>query len=255
MKNREAEIETTEKYKWSWEEKKSKEFKNFLGQQFLLPEEEWDEEFKEYIKDLELETKKFESTEFGPDWEAKSGERAFSRYLKGLDLTEEDLKNKDILDLGCGGNEFIQECLKRGIKANFLGLDARIDDNIKDKEHFVQGSFNKLPFGEEKKFDYIFSVGAVGSCGRGDQLEEELREAIKFLKNNGEIRLYPVLKTPPGTEENLIGVFEDDLKNQETLKKISEDLEVDCKIIPIDAKVVGSRPDVILDQLIVVTKH
>jgi SAM-dependent methyltransferase len=242
---------------WVTKEKNSKEFRDNLREQFLLPERDWNDKFKEYVEQLIQEKIEIESRETDQAWEEKSGERTFSRYLKGLDFKEEDLKGKSILDLGCGEDgEFIQECLKRGIGEKFLGVDSRIDDNIENKEHFIKGDYNNLPFTENDKFDYIFSVGAVGSCGEEESFKETLKEAIKFIKDDGELKFYPLLKASPETEENLAGIFESEEKMQEILKTLPREMGLTYEIVPIDIKLTGpnSKPDVLLDQLLTIKK-
>ena len=126
----------------------SLEFRRFLAEQILLPENKWDKRFKQYVQqkenDLlqEIPKRNFEEEQ---EWD-------FQRYLKSLDLKKQDLINKKILDLGCGEGEFVKYCLGHGISEDVYGLDVQLEVeeiNPGFRKYFLKGNFEEeLPIKE-----------------------------------------------------------------------------------------------------------
>ena len=112
MRNPEKFEPIIEKEKEERTEENKPAFKKFLTEQISLPSEEWSEDFKKYV-DEKYEKGKREILDRSPE---KQRKHDFERYLKGLDLNIEDLKDKKILDLGCGEEgSFVKECLNKKI--------------------------------------------------------------------------------------------------------------------------------------------
>lgn len=118
----------------------------------------------------------------------------FSRMGKICDFVVNDMKNSkfsEILDVGTGPGDIPimlakrrkykifavdpSEAMIRIAKARSKGLEIR----------YALGSSRYLPF--KNKFDLIFSVRSFHHWAKK---EESLRYLSKFLKRNGEIRIY-----------------------------------------------------------------
>ncbi len=235
------------------ENEKDSQFKEFLAQQISLPRNEWSEKFRDYVEE-KYKKEKEEISEYSPK---EQQELIFKRYLKGLGLSEEDLKNKRILDLGCGEQgDFIKECLDKHITQEAYGLDAKIVPELfegKYKDHFFEGNFeSKFPI---ENFDYIISMGAVEAPSNeidSRDPEKTLHEALKVLKEQGEIRIYPIRKAPP--ENKLKGVEFMRKKWMEILKELSVKEKVEWELNPIDIKVAGKNKDVWLEEVLIIKK-
>jgi len=238
-----------------WEENtkiNNLEFGRFLDEQIVLPEKEWDEKFKQYIQqkqtDLLREIPKRDPEE-EQEWD-------FQRYLKSLDLKKEDLVNKKILDLGCGEGEFVKFCLGQGISQEVYGLDIELDPkdiNPGFKQYFLRGDFEKeLPI---KELDYIISVAAIDApCSQ--EIERDLRKililTLMAIKHNGEIRIFPIRKAEIKT-----GLREIEFsykKWMELLEQLSVKKLIDYELKPIDIGVAGNKPDVWLEQVLIIKR-
>ncbi len=95
------------------------------------------------------------------EWEKKNEERIsfkkeekFRSYLELLKLSEEDLKNKSILDIGAGENYFIEYLYDKELTTNSYGLDVQPSINPK---HFILGKLEKIPF-QDEIFDLVTCV-------------------------------------------------------------------------------------------------
>ena len=99
-------------------------------------------------------------------------------------------KNKDVLDVGCGGNP-ITDFLD--FQINLSILDPLIDDLIKASKYERLKSYNRYPISildldEESKFDYITCLNVI------DHFRDDNFEFInifhKALRNKGQLWLY-----------------------------------------------------------------
>jgi len=221
-------------------------FREFLAEQISLPEKSWSQEFKDYVGKKYQEGKE-PIPERSPE---KEQHLTFERYLKGLDLKEEDLKNKRILDLGCGEKgEFVRECLKRRLTAEAFGLDLK----VRPKERFIQGDFEKkIPLGN---LDYIISFGGIEAPASVEDVcdpKKTLENALNSLKQDGEIRIYPLRKAPP--ESELKGIEFSRKKWQEILEGLSLKGKIEYELRPIDIRVSGKKPDVWLEEILIIKK-
>ena len=114
----------------------------FLEEQIRLPRSEWDERFRNLIEEKIQERQLPEEVrEESPEREQ---ERSFERYLKGLGLNEDALKDKKILDLGSGDGEFVRSLIEKGITKDAYGIDVAVDEitlNEKFKGHLLKSDF------------------------------------------------------------------------------------------------------------------
>ena len=226
-------------------EKEEEKFREFLAQQISRPEGEWSEEFRNYIKKKDREKTDCEKTaEILERSIEEEQQLTFERYLKGLDLREEDLRRKRILDLGCGKGEFVKECLERKLTSKAYGLDLKVEPS----DHFIQGnfedkaSFSKIP---QEEFDYIVSFGAIEAPASEEEEgvfnpRATLKNALGVLKENGEIRIYPIRRAPP--ESGLKGIEFARKKWMETLETLFKEENIKYELKPIDIGVDGKKP-------------
>jgi ubiquinone/menaquinone biosynthesis C-methylase UbiE len=137
--------------------------------------------------------------------------RSFQEYRHYLDLpSEEELKNKLVLDIGSGlGGRFVKEAKFHGIKAVGLNpnlnksgsreeLDQKHDWTLPDVENeklFVAGEAKKLPF-KDNSFDAVVSLFAIPLYlpNRADDYKLVFNEIVRVLKPGGKAYLFPISK-------------------------------------------------------------
>ncbi|MDP2934600.1 MAG: class I SAM-dependent methyltransferase [bacterium] len=190
--------------------------------------------------------------------EEKAKEETFQRYLVGLDLGIEQLKDKKILDLGCGeGGEFIKECINRGITQEIYGMDSAIKtDNVdeKYKKNILQGDFEaEFPIND---LDYVISVGAIDpSFEIGDKRDPQktILSSLKSLKDDGEMRIFPIRNAAP--ESGLEGIIELRKKWLEIMNKISLQELVGYELKPIQTRVSVNKSDSWTEEVLIIRKR
>lgn len=237
-----------------FEQEQGLEFRQFLAKQVSLPSKEWDGKFKEYVREKYEESQR----EILERTAEEERDLTFERYLKGLDLTEEDLRNKKILDLGCGEEgEFVKSCFEKGITQEIYGLDAQIKPRRIEseyKEHFFRGNFEKkIPL---KELDYVIAVGAIKApWNEGVKLnpKKTLLLSLSSIKEGGEIRIYP-LQTP-SSESDLEGIKFANKEWTRILEELEKEIGIEWERRPIDIMVSGRRPDVWLEEVLIIRKE
>lgn len=107
------------------------------------------------------------------------------------ELTNDKLKDKTILDIGCGPGRFVDVSRKLGAKLVIaLDYSAAIDtakQNFADANgiFFVQGDALNLPFKDEV-FDFTYSIGVLHHTPKP---VKGVREAFRVLKKGGEFAI------------------------------------------------------------------
>lgn len=87
------------------------------------------------------------------------------RFWKATGWSPEELKNKWILDIGCGSGRFAEIALNAGAKVVALDYSTAIDachENLKhfSELHLVQGDIYELPFAPGV-FHFVYSLGVL----------------------------------------------------------------------------------------------
>jgi len=232
-----------------------KEFRKFLLEQISLPREKWDKQFRDYAERKWSE--KAVVREVPEFFEYEKRGKDLKRYLAGLDLTEEELKGKKILDLGCGDGNFIKECLDKKITEDVFGFDYRIKKEAVPSNyrgHLLYADFEKGPF-PTRDFDLIISFAAVEApsfSGEKKFPKKTLIFSLEALKEIGEIRIFPIRKSHP--QSGLLGIEYSRRVWAEILKELESAKGIKWTITPIDIKSSGRNKDVWLEELLVIRK-
>ena len=187
----------------------------------------------------------------------KDREETFQRYLAGLDLSAEQLKDKKILDLGCGEEgEFVKKLMDEGITKEIYGLDSAIkpeevDENY--RENILQGDFEtEFPV---KDLDYVISVGAIDpAIEEGDTRDPQktILSALESLKDNGEIRIFPIRNAE--LDSGLEGIIESRKKWLETLDNLSSQGLIDYELKPIQTRESINKTDKWIEEVLIIRK-
>ena len=215
--------------------------------------EERDAGFRNYVDKKYIESQEHESEEEDPE---EMRQDTWKRYLDGLDLKEEDLKDKRILDLGCDTGDFIISCLDKSITKDVYGLDIELKGEALDekyKKNFFQGNFNdSLPV---KNLDYVVSVGAISLFVNEEvakNMEGTIKSSYTALSEGGEIRIYPMPRVPE--DSDLEGAKESREVILKILENIKKELPIEWNFTPIDIKVSGKNKDMWLEEVLTIRK-
>ncbi|OQA37129.1 MAG: Methyltransferase domain protein [Parcubacteria group bacterium ADurb.Bin326] len=125
------------------------------------------------------------------------------RYINDFELDAEALKDKKILDIGCGDEaQFIEFCLENNIDG-IVGVDLRppVSQELaaKVKGHYVVGQVDNLPFKPEQ-FDMVLMRSVINPDTELD-VNKVVGEAISSLKVNGKLEIYPIWREKPMFEK------------------------------------------------------
>ena len=145
--------------------------------------------------------------------------RGFDEYARHLNLGEEDLKGKRILDIGAGTRRFAREVEEGGIQAEVFSLEPqfslpeeKMNPKVQEfiekhsastevKEKTVAGVGEKIPFAKES-FDLCISEYSLPMHSpTQEQVKSFFEEISRITKVEGEIRLYPINRNQEGKTE------------------------------------------------------
>jgi SAM-dependent methyltransferase len=199
-----------------------------------------------------------ESPKFEMKSEAeKSREETLQRYLAGLDLSAEQLRDKRILDLGCGEEgEFVKKLIDEGITKEIYGLDSAIkpedvDENY--RENILQGDFEaEFPV---KDLDYVISVGAIDPSIEEEDIrdpQKTILSALESLKDGGEIRIFPIRNA--ASDSGLEGIIESRKKWLEILDSLLSQGSIEYEIKPIQTKESVNKTDKWIEEVLIIRK-
>lgn len=145
---------------------------------------------KHYSDSFAFEYEKFSKIQFDS---FNNSSLTKDRLIKSINWSENELENKDLLEVGSGNGRFTEILLD--YKSNLITFDSsnaifqnykhnisKIDNN---KNFFVKADIYNLPFIQEK-FDYIFCCGVLQNTQNPLKTLEVL---IPYLKKNGKMAL------------------------------------------------------------------
>lgn len=141
--------------------------------------------------------------------------------LKDFDLEMEDLKGKNVLDIGAGSAELARYANKKG--TNVVSLEKFIEEQskqfLREGAKYVEAEVEALPFREES-FDLLMSHGGPPIISaKKEEIEKIIKEGYRVLKNGGEWRVGMGYLSAEAFEDlNL----PDDMNRKERMKKIRE---------------------------------
>jgi ubiquinone/menaquinone biosynthesis C-methylase UbiE len=123
-----------------------------------------------------------------------------------------DVKNKTVLDVGCGSGRYSALMAKRG--ANVIGIDIskyqinlakQINSNPKIR--YIVGDGSNVPFIPDNSIDFILMNMVVPSILSKRKLSQTMREMHRILKQNGRLiisTLHPFFVIPDSTIDSTI---------------------------------------------------
>lgn len=242
-------------------EKGSLEFRKWLEKEFAAGPENWSDEFLSYIEKRTpgpklsggIDHKKVKTYSSREADHERNLEASYRRYLSMLDLKPTELAGKKILDLGCGGGEFISSCLSKGITNEAYGVNYNLDKlNVASdqKRNFMQANFLKpLAIGN---IDLAVSVGAISLHLENPKLKKIIENAIGTVKNGGELRIAPIYKAMRGELEYVI---ENEKALLAVLEKLKSELGISWELRPLDILVRKKEKDVMMTNVLIIKKQ
>lgn len=121
----------------------------------------------------------------------KRSNESFETFKEKTNFSEKDIKNKLVLDVGCGSGRFSDAALRMGGEVVGIDMSYSVDAALLNLSHYenfhiVQADIFNMPF-KEATFDIIFSIGVLhhsNDCkGAFDKLPV-------LLKNGGKIAIW-----------------------------------------------------------------
>ena len=115
-----------------------------------------------YADSFGLQWNKFRKTQL----DSYSGQPiSADRFWNATGWNPDAMKNKWVLDAGCGAGRFAEIALSSGAKVVALDYSSAVDAcwaNLRDHEnlHVIQGDIYALPFAPET-FDFVYSLGVL----------------------------------------------------------------------------------------------
>ncbi len=105
------------------------------------------------------------------------------RFFCNTLFQPDELKNKLMLDAGCGNGRYMSQCLQHGAEVVGVDLSSAIDvaqKNLQDhpNAHFIQGDLLNLPF-RSQTFDFVFSIGVLMHTGAPQQAFHSISNMAK----------------------------------------------------------------------------
>ena len=140
------------------------------------------------LMDIEEHTKKAYD-KYGEEYEKtrkeKAPERAYNEFLEKPCMINavSNIKDKTLLDIGCGSGEHIKEYLKKGAKAEGVDISSTMIEIAKKNLPNIElkvGTISNLPF--QKKFDVVTSSLTMNYV---NDLKKAFAEVSRVLKKGG----------------------------------------------------------------------
>ena len=133
---------------------------------------------KNYAKSFELEWKKL-PIHFDEDEK---------RVQTGLNFPLKELKDKIVLDAGCGSGRYTRVLRKYGAKVISIDMNDTLMDDLKKDPNitYIVKDMNKLKIGEIPKVDLVISFGVLHHTSNAQNTFIYLS---KFLKSGGKFAI------------------------------------------------------------------
>lgn len=214
-----------------WENKKSPAFKDWLFRNASKSPQERDKNFQEYV-DIRLADWKKRTEAMGGSSE-RTGREVFNGYLRRMDIDEDYIKGKRILDLGCREGSFVCTCLDQSLTQDVYGMDVKLLGEAATEKysgHFFEGDFRStIPVQQLDSILFKASLHMLLRDKNGvEQATTTLLKAIDALSPSGEIRIGPIT-------ERLIGRYPDDqVAIHQMLEKLVQSRVIRYEFIPVD---------------------
>jgi SAM-dependent methyltransferase len=117
--------------------------------------------YLDYSESFGLQWNKFSKTQLDSYTRTNISEVRLERLIGNLEL----LKDKIVLEIGCGSGRFTEVLLKYGAKVVSVDMSTAVIANkknfgISDNHFIVQADMNDLPF-KDQVFDFIVCVGVL----------------------------------------------------------------------------------------------
>jgi 2-polyprenyl-3-methyl-5-hydroxy-6-metoxy-1,4-benzoquinol methylase len=165
------------------------------GKSFLISK--LGNKFKIKNKIIRFENNKNYSKNFGHQWQKFSKTQLDSfngtkisedRFFLATGWNKNEIKNKLVLDVGCGSGRFTEVALKYGAKVVAIDYSEAVDVAQKNlgkykNALFIQSNIYSLPF-KKKKFDFVFCLGVLQHT---PNVEKAFKCLPDLLKKNGKI--------------------------------------------------------------------
>jgi len=165
-------------------------------------------------------------------------------YNLEVEEFEELLRNKKVLDFGCGESDLSKELDSKEIDADIISVDIEKESLMNSEaKNGVQGSGDSLPFSGEK-FDLVLATYSLPYWASSeDMVEENFNELLRVLKKDGTLYITPItdipnrpsvnansgLRVPSLMRENHNGVMETLNKIQTKFIHLLKELKIDDK--------------------------
>jgi len=120
----------------------------------------------------------------------------FRFQLRELQLREQDLEGKRILDIGAGWGDFAKKVKEKKIPGEIINLEPIIRPQKEVPRGFVAGIAQELPFPADT-FDLVISTGSIprlffnfkDEAVRKENTIWALEEALRVVKPGSKIRM------------------------------------------------------------------
>ena len=106
-------------------------------------------------------------------------------FLKESGFTEDELKGKRVLDLGCGHGEHSRLMAELGaevigfdVSQGFFQTEKELPDELRSRLHFVQGDIFHFPIKQEA-FDFVWSEGVLHHTPNTQKAFENVHASVK----------------------------------------------------------------------------
>jgi hypothetical protein len=126
-----------------------------------------------------------------PEWiqeeeKKETPEWGFKKYLRGFQLSEDELRDKKIVDVGCGNDAlFVRHALDRGF--DVVGVDPAVEPELEREGRIIRSELASAGLGN---VDLALSYGVIGTHPKID-IRSSIETLLEALNEGGEIRIFP----------------------------------------------------------------